>query len=37
MFYIITLFIGMGIGLRMRKDNCDNCKEIKKCNGCIYN
>lgn len=37
MSYILVLIIGILIGFKLKDEPCDDCKEVKKCNGCIYN
>lgn len=37
MIYLLTLIIGVYIGFKLKDEPCEDCKEIKKCNGCIYN
>lgn len=37
MIYLLTLMIGIYVGFKLKDETCEDCKEVKKCNGCIYN
>lgn len=37
MIYLLTLAIGIYIGFKLKDEPCEDCKEVKKWNGCIYN
>lgn len=37
MIYLLTLAVGVYIGFILKDEPCEDCKEVKKCNGCIYN
>lgn len=37
MINIAILIAGIVVGFYARKEDCQTCKETKKCNGCIYN